>query len=93
MGALLTVCIIMLFLCLGTEVLYFVTELPNMLREAKEWHCWKKAHKSSYRMRKNFYIWKGRVCIMVFDTQKKKSVYIRERKWDSMSAEEKMRYV
>lgn len=56
MGALLTVCIIMLVLCLGTEILYFVTELPEMLREAREWRCWKKAHKSGYRMRKNFYI-------------------------------------
>lgn len=54
MGALLTVCLIMLVLCLVTEILYFITELPEMIREAREWHCWKKAHKSSYRMRKIF---------------------------------------
>ena len=56
MGALLTVCIIMLVLCLGTEILYFITELPEMLREMREWRCWRKAHKSCYRVRKNFYI-------------------------------------
>ena len=56
MGALLTVCLIMLFLALGTEVLYFVTELPEMLREAKEWRCWRKAHATRYHRRKNFYI-------------------------------------
>ena len=38
-------------------------------------------------------VWKGRVCIMMYDTQKKKFVYIRERVWDAMSAEQKERYV
>jgi hypothetical protein len=38
-------------------------------------------------------VWKGHVRIMVFDTKKKKSVYIPEHKWDRMSAEQKMRYV
>lgn len=56
MGALITVVFFMLFLCLGVEVLYFITELPEMIREAKEWKCWRKAHASRYHMRKNFYI-------------------------------------
>jgi len=38
-------------------------------------------------------VWRGHVCIMMYDTRKKKYVYIPERKWDAMSAEEKMRYV
>ena len=54
MGALLTVCIVMLLLCLVTEALYFIAELPEMIREAKEWRCWRKAHGSRYRCRKIF---------------------------------------
>lgn len=38
-------------------------------------------------------VYRGKVCIMMYDTRKKKSVYIRERVWDRMSADEKMRYV
>jgi hypothetical protein len=38
-------------------------------------------------------VYRGKVHIMMYDVRKKKSVYIRERKWDRMSAEEKMRYV
>lgn len=38
-------------------------------------------------------VYRGKVCIMMYDTQKKKSVYIRERVWDAMSAERKARYV
>lgn len=36
---------------------------------------------------------KGHVCIMMWDVRKKKYVYIPEKTWDRMSAEEKMRYV
>ena len=53
MGALITVIIFMLFLCLGVEILYFITELPEMIREAKEWRCWKKAHKFYGEVRKS----------------------------------------
>lgn len=38
-------------------------------------------------------VWKGRAYIVMYDTRKKRSVYIHERKWEKMSAEQKKRYV
>lgn len=38
-------------------------------------------------------VWNGKVCIMLYDTKRKRSVFIPERKWDGMSAKERERYV
>lgn len=34
----------------------------------------------------------GKPCLMVYDTEKGKYVYIPERKWDKLNHEEKARY-
>ena len=38
-------------------------------------------------------VYRGKVCIMVYDTVKRRYVYIREKTWDAMSTEKKERYV
>ena len=38
-------------------------------------------------------IYRGKVCVMMYDTRKRKYVYIPEREWDKMPASQKMRYV
>ena len=38
-------------------------------------------------------VYRGKVHIMMYDTRKKKYVYIPEKTWDAMTDEQKMRYV
>ena len=38
-------------------------------------------------------VYRGKVCIMMYDVKRKKYVYIKERDWDRMPPDMKMRYV